>query len=638
MDALDGSLCGRIRDELGVFGLSITDDDLLEKFIGLSTKYCVTPLSLVEKYIAFRHNRGLSDSLSEADILQFEKEGPKYPVSLTLSSKHLDEKEDVVSFYLDKSVPNSLPRSANTDTSRPVSLQGAVKSSAKILCSFSTQVKDHQSQCQAVLRFPLLPLSHTFPWKIRSVPIQENNCSRYMYQQPLIKAELLDSWTWDLIKRIVESLPPSVLESTDLTMSRRPRFSLSSVLDTSIRHETSEAKRTAISALRPVHSRLQTPSLVAGRVAVHPEIGSVRGVVQHQRLDSMNVCIVGTRRAGGGDLGRVMLDVNTNASTLVYSLYTGQPVVLKAINVNGRSLTAFEFYQPKIPPIFNISEGMCPDLHVAIACGPFTTSTSHDISPLLDLLKSIKEQQPHVLILLGPFVDSSHPLIGQYCDSTFEELYQSRLNTVAEWCFLLKTKVVVVSSWREVCGSPVYPTPPPFNSAKPPWAYKNPEVASWYENVTFVWDPSTIKIGPYYVGLSSPDVLFHMSSEEISANCSGDRLARLCRHILASGTYYPVHPAPEHLPLDYPLWWEHARLPPDYSPHCVILPSRLRTFIKNVEGVVCVNPGLTARPTSAAGGSYARLFFTKSQVGDSDQPAEKLLSTEVVIQGEVLQL
>lgn len=41
--------------------------------------------------------------------------------------------------------------------------------------------------------------------------------------------------------------------------------------------------------------------------------------------------------------------------------------------------------------------------------------------------------------------------------------------------------------------------------------------ASWYENITFVSDPCTIEIGPYCIGLSSPDVLFQMSSEEISA-------------------------------------------------------------------------------------------------------------------------
>lgn len=62
------------------------------------------------------------------------------------------------------------------------------------------------------------------------------------------------------------------------------------------------------------------------------------------------------------------------------------------------------------------------------------------------------------------------------------------------------------------------------------------------------------------------------------------------------------------------------------------------SYWQNVEGVICVNPGLTARSSSATGGSYARLFFTRPQIGDRDQPAEKLVHSEVIIQGEVLQL
>lgn len=263
-----------------------------------------------------------------------------------------------------------------------------------------------------------------------------------MYQRALTKAEILDSWTWKQVKRIVESLPSSLLESNTegCSSSQKPRFSLSSVLEISQKsHQqdgSNESKPHPTSALRPIHSRIQTPNLVAGRVAVCPE-----AVPAEQRLDTTNACIIGTRRAGGGDLGKVMLDVTTNASTIEYSLYSGQPVVFKASNVNGRSLTAFEFYKPQVLPVFNVKgEYMTfsellhespfiefnfsfncdivpsfsdePNLHVAVACGPFTTNTSHEVAPLLSLLKSVKEHKPHVLILLGALVDSSHPLIG----------------------------------------------------------------------------------------------------------------------------------------------------------------------------------------------------------------------------------
>ncbi|VDO10908.1 unnamed protein product [Rodentolepis nana] len=642
-----------IRDDLSAFGLSVKEDEIIEQFSALSTKYDLPTSTLVEKYVAFKLNRGLSDYLSRNDIDLFEKENlipsvgtktsqvseVKLSASLNVlpedmrkeitSMKNFDEQSDIMSSYLGKSFPKSVLKPFNLNEISTSNEDYTPKSPfEKVLCTFSNRSDDKTLESSAS--------NLSFTWRIQTFQeTTDKTSSRFMYQRAISKAEILDSWTWEQVKRIVELLPSSLLEPNPeaySSSSQKSRFSLSSVLELSQRSQLQEdankSKRHPTSSLRPIHSRIQTPSIVAGRVAVCPE-----AVPVDQRLDTTNACIIGTRRAGGGDLGKVMLDVTTNSSTLEYSLYAGQPVVFKASNVNGRSLTAFEFYKPIVLPVFDVKDEYItssePDLHVAVACGPFTTNTSHEIAPLLSLLKSIKEHKPHVLILLSALVDSSHPLIGEYCDSTFDELYQTRLNTVAEWCHLLKIKLIVVSSWREVCGNPVYPTPP---ISKPAWAIKNPDVAAWYANVIFVWDPCTIKIGPYYIGVSSPDILFQMSSEEISANCTGDRLSRLCRHILASGTYYPVHPPAEELPLDYPLWWERARLPSSNSPHCVVFPT------VDVDGVVCVNPGLAARPSSASGGSYARLIFSskshEAMIEGMDEPTRG----PVKIQGEVIQL
>ena len=68
---------------------------------------------------------------------------------------------------------------------------------------------------------------------------------------------------------------------------------------------------------------------------------------------------------------------------------------------------------------------------MAVACGPFTTNTSHDIAPLLALLKSIKVHRPHVLILLGPLVESLHPLAGV----SYSLLNFSSVSVVIDICF-----------------------------------------------------------------------------------------------------------------------------------------------------------------------------------------------------------
>lgn len=226
-------------------------------------------------------------------------------------------------------------------------LEGVPKSASKVLCSFSNRSQDSQVQSSAS--------SQPFSWQIQPMKTTSTT-ARYMYQQPLAKSEILDSWTWDQVKRIVGSLPSSILDSNiEAFASQKNRFSLSSLLESSQNQEDANVpKKPATLALRPINSRLQTPSLVAGRVAVCPEAVQAEGHVHDQRLGTTNACIIGTRRAGGGDLGQVILDITTNAASMDYSLYTGQPVVFKASNVNGRSLTAFEFFKPKVPPVFEV--------------------------------------------------------------------------------------------------------------------------------------------------------------------------------------------------------------------------------------------------------------------------------------------
>lgn len=50
-------------------------------------------------------------------------------------------------------------------------------------------------------------------------------------------------------------------------------------------------------------------------------------------------------------------------------------------------------------------------VQVVVACGPFTTSSNLLYEPLTDFLTTLRDNPPHVLILLGPFLDASHPLV-----------------------------------------------------------------------------------------------------------------------------------------------------------------------------------------------------------------------------------
>ncbi|KAK4473639.1 hypothetical protein MN116_002991 [Schistosoma mekongi] len=451
---------------------------------------------------------------------------------------------------------------------------------------------------------------------------------RYMNQHTIENAEILDNWTWKVIKRILSNIPEeSFIGSDQKTEQSQPTnpnslLSLISKNDCSqpTKTETSMMERTMM--LRPVFSRVQAPSLIPGRVTAKlsvPIKGSTepskvsennRSVNETKiRLHPSNVALVGLRRAerSGYETDAVHLDLGFSRDLSCYSLYSGQPLLIRGINPTGCSLGAMEIFQIPIsrPPDINLDK-CSANLHIMVACGPYTLSNSHDPTGLFNLLHSVKQSKPHVLVLLGPFVDSEHPGIQSYSETTYEELFQSRVNSVSEWCSHLSIKVIIVSSWREVHHDPVYPTPPIDKS----WIEKTPDLLSSYANVQFAPDPCLIQIEEYIFGITSVDVLKDISCEEISAGCSGrDRITRLCRHIIASSCFYPVHPPDDDLPLDYPLWSQYAQF--SVTPHCLILPSKLRQFIKDVDGVLCINPGFVSRGESF--GSYAEIFVNVNE-------------------------
>merc|ERR1712212_135100 len=91
---------------------------------------------------------------------------------------------------------------------------------------------------------------------------------------------------------------------------------------------------------------------------------------------------------------------------------------------------------------------------------------------------------------------------------------------------------------------------------------------------------------------------------------SSDRLARLCSHILAQRSFYPLQPASEDVNMDYSLYERHATF--SQNPQILILPSELKQFIKDVSGCVCVNPGRLSK--GQVGGSFAKILLPSKSV------------------------
>ncbi|XP_078283843.1 DNA polymerase alpha subunit B [Rhinoraja longicauda] len=301
-----------------------------------------------------------------------------------------------------------------------------------------------------------------------------------------------------------------------------------------------------------------------------------------------------------------------------YSLFPGQVVALEGINSTGRCVMASRLHEgvplPFHSPARELKEEEEAGLEgleqqmVVVACGPYTTSDSFTFDPMMDLIDAINRDQPAVCILLGPFVDCRHEQI-ENCQlmATFLDVFKQCMKGIVEGTRGSGSHLVFVPSLRDVHHDFVYPQPP-FHCFEPAKEDKG--------RVHFVSDPTTLSINGVVFGVTSTDVLMHMSAEEINSSLGGsDRFTRILKHILTQRSYYPLYPPAEEMNMDYECFQMYAQL--SVTPDILIVPSELRYFVKDVLGCVCINPGRLTK--GQVGGSYGRLFVQKQRSRETEK-------------------
>ncbi|XP_037760646.1 DNA polymerase alpha subunit B isoform X2 [Chelonia mydas] len=311
----------------------------------------------------------------------------------------------------------------------------------------------------------------------------------------------------------------------------------------------------------------QEPVTVLGQIACD----------SNGKLNAKSVILEGDREHSSG--GQVPVDLSELKE---YSLFPGQVVVMESINSTGGKLVASKLYEGVPLPFYQSTEQV-EDLElqmVLFACGPYTTSDSITYDPMLDLIDIINKDKPDVCILFGPFLDAKHEQVenGQLIGS-FEDIFKHCLKMIIEGTRSAGSQLVFVPSLRDVHHDYIYPQPP-FSCYD---LSKDDK-----QRVHFVSDPCTLAINGVIFGLTSTDLLFHMSAEEISS-------------------YYPLYPPSEEMNVDYENFYNYVPLP--VTPDVLVAPSELRYFVKDVLGCVCVNPGRLTK--GQVGGTYSRLYIQR---------------------------
>lgn len=393
-----------------------------------------------------------------------------------------------------------------------------------------------------------------------------------------------------------------------------------------------------IQELQPVG--IPSPDLVwvCGRVCCESAEG---------KINKTSVVLEGSRRDSGGR--RVHLDLTEIPS---FSLFPGQIILVQGINSSGRRIVAKRIVEGFPKPLAKLSLGTLKNYHLSerfqankplsmvIASGPFTTDMNLKYEPLEDLLRYVLQHKPDVLVLVGPFVDVSQPLLsgdsdillddmdddgsfveGKQHAASYEMVFVEKIirdglnvlfNSESDFGTIM-TNIILVPSLLDGHHECVFPQPPfgdrdrietkffqePLGVLDVPFSRESDAK----KRVHLLPNPCMFRVNDVVVGVTSADPLFALSSDEVSQNIQV-RVPRLAAHLIQQQSFWPLFPPSVHSLAQLDMRHaKHWRM--NASPDILILPSRLKVMAEKVIGTVVVNPGQLSK--GSTGGSFAEI-------------------------------
>lgn len=181
-------------------------------------------------------------------------------------------------------------------------------------------------------------------------------------------------------------------------------------------------------------------SAATGNVAELRYVKNVRSVSQtnfrtfgriNTKKESANMVILegSTRRKGTSAADTIQLDFRNLKQ---YSVFSGQIVAIEAVNPVGDALYVKEIFAKLYAPVASTPR-IESRVNVFIAAGPFTASNNMHYQPLWDLMEKVASDEPQILILIGPFLEYTHPEVqDNLIKDTYQELFEKILTRIME--------------------------------------------------------------------------------------------------------------------------------------------------------------------------------------------------------------
>ncbi|KAI6208970.1 DNA polymerase alpha subunit B-like protein [Aphelenchoides besseyi] len=262
-----------------------------------------------------------------------------------------------------------------------------------------------------------------------------------------------------------------------------------------------------------------------------------------------------------------------------FSYFDGMLGTFECALTTPTCLKASSFIRPQPMPLAAI-QGKHDSLRVIVIQGLMMESENEEKREkrIEWLVKKVLSSDAHALILSGPFADPADTKKFLATSSHNFQLLCAKLKGQMVQVFVLPNPLYDPTSIN------VFPTPAmTFDnfrmSGKPP------------SNFHFVTDPSVFNInGVRFAVTCSQSVWMLSAAEKFQGVNSGERMARLCGHILDQRSLCPTT-----LNDRVSVLREDFRPHLTERPHFIIVPCHLVTFTKINQNVVFVNPQFCAK-------------------------------------------
>lgn len=320
----------------------------------------------------------------------------------------------------------------------------------------------------------------------------------------------------------------------------------------------------------PVGTIVGTETAFLGRILTDSQSAD-------DRLNANSIVLEGFGDVYSSKSAIVKLQVDPSA--VDHEFFPGQFVVVQGSMKDGKNLSISQIHSAIDIPVQTTPEEIQQNLRVLYASGPFTLEDDLAYTPLMDLLQVVKEQQPNLLLLAGPFVDKSHALIrdDSSLQLSYDELFESLLEKITKGV-PGTTQVILIPSLEDVFHDFVYPQPP----------FVIPQQYS--SNISSVSNPCILQCNGVTIGINNIDLISHVANRMYKTKPFKqvvDRALSCVKQCLDQNNFYPPRIPNDKIPLDYSL---SKMLQMEKAPSILLCPSQREAFIRDIKGTVAINP------------------------------------------------